>query len=251
MYASHYTIGLSSEDVVYCHLPLYHSSGGQVATCSSLLFGTKTVIRKKFSASAFWKDCVKYNVTATQYIGEICRYLLATPECPEEKQHRVRIMFGNGLRPQIWTKFVQRFNIPNIAEFYGATEGNANMINIENRVGAVGFMAVIFPRFIVDKLLPLRLIKVDKETGQPLRDAKGFCIPCETGEPGEFVGKIVRGDPVKDFQGYRDPEATKKKILTDVFQKGDLYFRSGDILLCDELGWLYFKDRAGDTFRYV
>ena len=112
-------------------------------------------------------------------------------------------------------------------------------------------MAVLFPRFIVDKLLPLRLIKVDKETGQPLRDAQtGFCIPCDTGEPGEFVGKIVRGDPVKDFQGYRDPEATKKKILSDVFQKGDLYFRSGDILLCDELGWLYFKDRAGDTFRY-
>ena len=63
MYASHYTIGLSAEDVIYCHLPLYHSSGGQVATASSLLFGAKTIIRKKFSASAFWKDCVKYRVT--------------------------------------------------------------------------------------------------------------------------------------------------------------------------------------------
>ena len=133
----------------------------------------------------------------------------------------------------------------------GATEGNANMINIENRVGAVGFGAVLFPDFLVDRLLPLKLIKVDKQTGDPLRDANGFCIRCGPHEPGEFIGKIVRGDPVKDFQGYRDPQATKKKILADVFQKGDLYFRSGDILTSDEFGWLYFKDRAGDTFRYA
>ena len=134
----------------------------------------------------------------------------------------------------------------------GATEGNANMINIENRIGAVGFGAVLFPDWIVDRLLPLKLIKVDKQTGQPLRDpGTGYCIPCQPNEPGEFIGKIVRGDPVKDFQGYRDPQATKKKVLSDVFQKGDLYFRSGDILTSDEFGWLYFKDRAGDTFRYA
>lgn len=175
-------------------------------------------------------------------------------------------MFGNGLRPQIWTQFVQRFNIPNIAEFCksllvklhfwgffldGSTEGNSNICNIENKVGAVGFSAVLFPDFIVDKLLPLKLIKVDKATGDPIRDTNGFCIPCGPGEPGEFIGKIVRGDPVKDFQGYRDPEATKKKVLTNVFRQGDLYFRSGDILVMDELGWLYFKDRSGDTFRFV
>ncbi len=100
-----------------------------------------------------------------------------------------------------------------------------------------------------DKLLPLKLIRLDKATGEPLRDDQGFCLPCPPGEPGEFIGKIVRGDPVKDFQGYRDPEATKKKILADVFRKGDLYFRSGDILVMDELGWLYFRDRSGDTYR--
>jgi solute carrier family 27 fatty acid transporter 1/4 len=250
MYASHYIIGLSPDDVVYCHLPLYHSSGGQVATCSSILFGTKTVIRRKFSASAFWKDCVGFNITATQYIGECCRYLLATAPVPEERQHKVRIMFGNGLRPQIWTKFVQRFNIPRIAEFYGSTEGKSNICNIENQVGAVGFINVLFPEFIIDKLLPLKLIKVDEATGEPLRDESGFCIQCPPNEPGEFIGKVVRGDPVKDFQGYRDPEATKKKVLENVFGQGDLYFRSGDILVMDELGWLYFKDRSGDTFRW-
>ena len=68
MYASHHIIGLTPDDVVYCHLPLYHSSGGQVATCSSILFGTKTVIRRKFSASAFWKDCVGFNITVSTVI---------------------------------------------------------------------------------------------------------------------------------------------------------------------------------------
>lgn len=248
--ASIYTIGLRSDDVVYCHLPLYHSSGGQVATSAALFLGTKTVIRKKFSASNFWTDCIKYDVTATQYIGEIARYLLTAKSIPEEKMHKIRIMFGNGLRPQIWKKFVNRFNIPNIAEFYGATEGNSNIINIENRVGSVGFIGVIFPDFLIERLLPLSVIKIDEETGEPKRGPDGLCIKTDPGEPGEFIGKIVRGDPVKDFDGYKDSEATKKKILTNVFKKGDVYFRSGDILIRDELGYLYFKDRQGDTFRW-
>ncbi len=64
---------------------------------------------------------------AVQYIGEICRYLLATPEKPAERQHRIFLAYGNGLRPQIWVKFQQRFGIGRIGEFYGATEGNANI----------------------------------------------------------------------------------------------------------------------------
>lgn len=248
--AAHFTIGLRHDDVIYCHLPLYHSSGGQVATASSLFFGATTVIRKKFSATNFWKDCVKYDVTGTQYIGEIARYLLAAPSVPEERRHKLRIMFGNGLRIQIWEKFTSRFNIPAIAEFYGATEGNSNIVNIDNKVGAVGYVNVTFPPFITQRLLPLEVIKVDKETKEPLRNALGFCIKTEAGEAGEFVGKIVRGDPVKDFEGYKDKAATKKKILANVFAEGDLYFRSGDVLVKDEFGYLYFKDRYGDTFRW-
>jgi len=62
-----------------------------------------------------------------QYIGEICRYLLAQPSRQFDRQHRVRVMFGNGLRPQIWNEFKERFGIERIGEFYGATEGNANV----------------------------------------------------------------------------------------------------------------------------
>lgn len=118
-------------------------------------------------------------------------------------------------------------------------------VNYENRVGAVGFISVLFPG-----LLPMGLIKVNEETGEELRDENGFCINCKPGEPGEFVGKIVKNDPVKDFVGYTDQAATRKKMVSNVWSRGDVCFRSGDILVMDEFGWLYFKDRCGDTFRW-
>jgi acyl-CoA synthetase (AMP-forming)/AMP-acid ligase II len=68
-----------------------------------------------------------FSYQVAQYIGEICRYLMMVPVCPEEKQHKVRLMYGNGLRPQIWEAFVARFGIKQIGEFYGATEGNSNI----------------------------------------------------------------------------------------------------------------------------
>jgi len=239
-------MGLAVEqDVLYSALPMYHTAGAAVCFGNVLTEGLSLVSRRKFSAKHFWKDCTAHSVTCAQYIGEIARYLYATPECPEEKMHTVRMMFGNGLRPQIWQKFVDRFNIKQINEFYGSTEGNCSVGNFSNKVGAVGFISVLFPF-----LLPLGLVKVDEETREPLRTEDGLCIPCEFGEAGELVGRIDRGHPVRDFQGYADKEATKKKLMKDVWRKGDMCFRSGDILVMDELGWLYFKDRAGDTFRW-
>lgn len=182
---------------------------------------------------------------AGQYIGEICRYLLNMPEKPEDTQHKIRIMFGNGLRPTIWEEFEKRFAIPKICEFYGSTEGNANIINIDGKVGAVGFVSVLFP-----SVYPVALLKVDEETREIVRDSNGLCIRCKPGEPGEFIGKIVQNDPVRDFHGYADKSATKKKVVRDVFRKGDLAFLSGDILVMDDEGYLYFKDRTGDTFRW-
>ena len=158
-------------------------------------------------------------------------------------------MFGNGLRSEVWQDFVDRFNIPHIAEFYGATEGNCSLINIDNVVGACGFLPIVPPYWMVQLFLPLHLIKVDKETGEPLRNERGFCIKCEPGEPGEFVGKIVKGDPVKDYYGYKDKTATEKKTISNVFRSGDKYFRSGDYMVTDELSNLFFLDRKGDTFR--
>ncbi|XP_067217259.1 long-chain fatty acid transport protein 4 isoform X2 [Linepithema humile] len=242
--AVHFMGVLRNFDRLYTPLPLYHTAGGVMAVGQAILYGHTTVIRKKFSASAYFSDCMKYKCTVGQYIGEMCRYILAVPPKKEDKEHNVRMIFGNGLRPQIWTEYVNRFNIPKVLEFYGATEGNANIINIDNKTGAIGFISRIIP-----SVYPISIIKVNEE-GEPIRNSKGLCQVCEPDEPGVFIGKIKPNNPVRAFLGYVDEKASEKKVVYDVFTKGDSAFLSGDILVADALGYLYFKDRTGDTFRW-
>jgi len=230
--------------VFYDPLPLYHSAGGVVGIGLMMIFGATVVIRQKFSVRNFWQDCIRYDCNGAQYIGEICRYLLSAPQSPEDRSHNVEIMWGNGLRPNIWQQFTQRFGVKFIGEFYGATEGNSNVLNIDSKPGSVGFTSVLLP-FVY----PVSLIRVDEE-GELVRAKSGLCVPCKPGEAGEFIGKIVMGHPARDFQGYIDKAATNKKIIRDVFREGDMYFRSGDLLHADEFGWMYFVDRMGDTFRW-
>uniref|UniRef100_A0A3Q2QK54 Arachidonate--CoA ligase n=1 Tax=Fundulus heteroclitus TaxID=8078 RepID=A0A3Q2QK54_FUNHE len=241
----YYGFRMTSDDVLYDCLPLYHSAGNIVGVGQCLIHGMTVVIRKKFSASRFWDDCVKYNCTIVQYIGEICRYLLNQPVRDTERQHRVRMALGNGLRQSIWEEFMKRFNIPQIAEFYGATECNCSLGNFANKVGACGFNSQILP-FIY----PIRLVRVDEETMELIRGPDGVCIPCKPGEPGQLVGKIIQNDPLRRFDGYVNQSATSKKVASSVFKKGDSAYLSGDVLIMDKYGHMYFKDRTGDTFRW-
>lgn len=174
----------------------------------------------------------------------MCRYCLSTPGQQTDTTHNLRLVFGNGLRPQIWPQFVKRFNIPRIAEFYGATEGNANIVNIDNTVGAIGFVSRILPQ-----VYPISIIKADPDTGEPIRGKDGLCQTCKPNEPGVFIGKIT-SNPSRSFLGYVDKKASEKKVIRDVFKKGDAAFLSGDILSADEKGYLFFVDRTGDTFRW-
>ncbi|KAM7418825.1 hypothetical protein PAMA_016109 [Pampus argenteus] len=210
-----------------------------------LLFGLTVVIRRKFSASHFWDDCVKHKCTVIQYIGETCRYLLAQPKRPSEVHHQVRVAIGNGLRPSVWEEFVERFRIQRIGEFYGATECNCSLINIDGKVGACGFNSRILPSFY-----PIRLVRVQEENGELLRDSQGLCLPCLPGEPGMLVGRINHTDPLRRFDGYADQDSTNQKIAHNIFKMGDSAYISGDILVMDEYGYIYFRDRSGDTFRW-
>lgn len=152
---ANYLIGLKPEDVIYTAIPLYHMAGGALGTCQMLIYGSTLAIREKFSVSNFWSDCIKYKCTAAQYIGEICRYLLLQENRKLDNQHTVRIMFGNGLRPNIWREFKERFNIKKIVEFYGATEGNANVVNYRGKEGSCGFISRILPRSVVNMIYPV------------------------------------------------------------------------------------------------
>ncbi|XP_029927797.1 long-chain fatty acid transport protein 1-like [Myripristis murdjan] len=240
-----HSFGLRNDDVIYNCLPLYHSAGNIMGVGQCLLFGLTVVVRRKFSASRFWDDCVKYNCTVIQYIGEICRYLLAQPVRPSEAQHLVRVALGNGLRPSVWTEFVQRFRIRRVGEFYGATECNCSLINIDGKVGACGFNSRILPSFY-----PIRLVRVQDESTELLRDAQGLCIPCLPGEPGVLVGHINERDPLRRFDGYVDQDSTSHKISHNVLRMGDSAYISGDVMVMDEYGYMYFRDRSGDTFRW-
>lgn len=175
----------------------------------------------------------------------MARYILATSSTQYDRRHKIRMIFGNGLRPHIWQSFVRRFNIPKVGEFYGATEGNANIINNNNTIGAIGFISRIFPQ-----IYPISIIKACPDTGVPIRGVDGLCQPCAPGEAGVFIGKIIKGNPSREFLGYADETASSKKIAHDVFKKGDMAFISGDLLISDEKGYLYFVDRTGDTFRW-
>ncbi len=235
------------DDRMYDCLPLYHSVGGVVATGAVLARGGSVVIRDKFSAREFWDDVVNWDCTLFQYIGELCRYLANAPEDPREKQHRLRLCCGNGLRADIWQKFQERFAIPKILEFYAATEGNVSLYNVEGKIGAIGRV----PSFLAHRF-PLALVKSDPATQEPIRDDGGRCVRCATGEAGEAIGRIHDGaaHAAAEFEGYTDAKASQKKILRDVFERGDAWYRTGDLMRADTSGYFYFVDRIGDTFRW-
>ncbi|XP_033709789.1 long-chain fatty acid transport protein 1 isoform X3 [Tursiops truncatus] len=242
---THHSYSMQAADVLYDCLPLYHSAGNIIGVGQCLIYGLTVVLRKKFSASRFWDDCVKYNCTVVQYIGEICRYLLKQPVSEAEGRHRVRLAVGNGLRPAIWEEFTERFGVRQVGEFYGATECNCSIANMDGKVGSCGFNSRILPN-----VYPIRLVKVNEDTMELLRDAQGLCIPCQAGEPGLLVGQINQQDPLRRFDGYISESATSRKITHSVFRKGDSAYLSGDVLVMDELGYMYFRDRSGDTFRW-
>ena len=237
-------LNAKDSDRLYNVLPLYHAAGGIAALGPALIPGGSLVIRRKFSVHEFWDDCFRYRPTFFQYIGEICRYLLNAPQQRHERNHNLRAIIGNGLRPDIWEPFERRFAIPRIVEFYGATEGNVSFINYDGRHGAVGRLP-----WYARGLIGTRIVRFDIEREEPIRGRDGLCIECEPNEVGEAIGRI---DPRagRNFEGYTKSTETEKKILRDAFKRGDAWFRTGDLMKRDAQGYIFFIDRIGDTFRW-
>ena len=236
--------GAKETDRIYVTLPLYHATGGLCALGAGLLNGGSIVLRKKFSATHFWPDIVQENCTMFVYIGELCRYLANQPEHELERAHKLRMIFGNGLRPDVWNDMLDRFKVGEVLEFYGATEGNVSLFNFDGRRGAVGRI----PRYLRSKF-NIRIVKFDVEAEEPIRGTDGNCIEVKPGEVGECIGHIG-SDARSNYVGYADKAATEKKVLKDVFSKGDAWFRTGDLMRIDSDGYIYFVDRIGDTFRW-
>ncbi|KAH8682557.1 hypothetical protein BX600DRAFT_47023 [Xylariales sp. PMI_506] len=253
-------LGTRKTDIFYTAMPLYHSSATIMGHCHVLTAGATFALGKKFSTKTFWKDVRRFNATQIQYVGETLRYLLTAP--PEidpvtgenlDKKHNVRMAFGNGLRPDVWERFRERFDIEWICEFYGATEGflaTWNATRNDFASGAIGRNGALYGLLMRQRLA---VIKMDPETDTVWRDPKtGFGQRVPRGEVGELMFFIPNVGKVDDtFQGYyNNKKATEGKIVRDVLTKGDALFRSGDLVSWDPEGRLYFHDRIGDTFRW-
>ncbi|XP_057575451.1 long-chain fatty acid transport protein 5 [Hippopotamus amphibius kiboko] len=235
--------GVTADDVVYTVLPLYHTMGLVLGVLSCLELGVTCVLAPKFSASCFWDDCRQHGVTVIQYVGEVLRYLCNTPQRPEDQTHNVRLAIGSGLRAEVWETFQQRFGPIRIWEVYGSTEGNAGFVNYPGRCGAQGKIS-----WFLRVLSPFELVRYSVETEEPVRDSRGLCIPVEPGQAGLLLTQVLRHQP---FLGYRGPrEHTERKLVQNVRRPNDVYYNTGDVLAMDEEGFLYFRDRLGDTFRW-
>jgi fatty-acyl-CoA synthase len=249
MLASHAFAGIMDarpHDRMYDCLPMYHTSGGVCATGAMLAVGGTVFIREKFSAREFWDDVTRERCSLFMYIGELCRYLVNSPPHPKERAHRLRLCCGNGLRGDVWAQFQSRFGVA-ILEFYAATEGNVTLFNFEGKPGAVGRL----PWFL-KHTFPTTIVRFDLEREQPLRNSRGFCEEAAAGETGEAIGRIFDDPsmPAGRFEGYADAAETERKILRGVFEAGDAWFRTGDLMRRDADGYFYFVDRIGDTYRW-
>ena len=237
----------TERDRVYDALPMYHTNGGVCAPGIALTTGGSIFIREKFSAREFFPDMAAQGCTIFIYIGELCRYVLESPPGPADRAHKVRACVGNGLRPDIWEAFRDRFGLARIIEFYGSTEGNVAIVNYDSKPGAVGRI----PKW-AESRFAVKLARFDITRETPVRGTDGLCIECEPGEIGEALGEILNDParPTNRFEGYADKAATEKKILRDAFVPGDAWFRTGDLMKKDALGYFYFIDRIGDTYRW-
>ncbi|PQE21235.1 hypothetical protein CJF32_00006383 [Rutstroemia sp. NJR-2017a WRK4] len=239
---------IREDDRWYTCMPLYHGTGG-ITSIANLMSGITNCIGKKFSTSKFWDDIRDSRATWFTYVGETARYLLAAPPSPRDKDHNVRVMYGNGMRPDVWMKFRDRFGVAEVGEFFNSTEGMFALLNYcrgDFLATCVGHHGLLARRQMNDVYVPVR---VDETSGAVLRDPKtGFA----TREPYEKGGEILVAVPsTAAFTGYyNNPEATSKKFEKDVFKKGDLYYRTGDALRRDKDGRWFFLDRLGDTFRW-
>ena len=229
-------LNLGKDDVMYVTLPLYHATGVVVCWCGVIAGSATLAVRRKYSTSAFWKDVQKFNASAIGYVGELCRYLIDAPTTELDRAHRVTKMIGNGMRPNIWGKFKERFGVQEVLELYASSEGNVGFSNIFNFDNTVGFSPT-----------PYAIVEFDKEKNELVRDKKGHCKKVKTGEVGLLIGKITSRSP---FDGYTDPEKNKSVILKDVFTKGDSYFNTGDLVRDIGFRHAHFVDRLGDTFRW-
>ena len=215
---------LKPSDRMYTALPLYHGAGHGLCITPSIHAGSTVVLSRKFSHKTFWPEVSASDANIVQYVGEMCRYLIHAPPHALERAHKVQMAWGNGMRPDVWEVFRERFNIPVINELYAATDGLGSSFNYnqgEFGRNAIGLRGVIW--HLRNSKIEVR-VKIDVDTEEILRDENGFAMKVEVNEPGEVLHEVEQEMMTAAFAGYyKNQTASEKRWIRDVFKKGDLY----------------------------
>ncbi len=230
---------LTPNDTVYCTLPLHHAAGILVAVGGALVGGSRLALAARFRREHFWNEARRYGATVVFYAGEMCRALVDAPPDPADAHNPVRLFAGSGMRIDVWERLRTRFKV-GVLEFYASTEGNAVLANASGeKVGALG------------RPLPgateMTLVAYDFASGAFVRDEQGLLRRSGVDEVGLLLARVDRGHPMAGFDGYLDPAATEARVLRDVFDPGDRWFSTGDLMRQDADGDYWFVDRVADV----
>lgn len=232
---------LDPNDTVYAVLPLHHAAGILVAVGGAVVGGARLALASGFSPDHFWDEARRYGATVVFYAGEMCRELVDAAPHANDQHNPVRLFAGSGMRVDVWERIRTRFRA-GVLEFYASTEGNAVLANASGKkVGALG------------QPLPgatdMSIVAYDFRTESFVKDEQGYLQRCGVDRSGMLIARVDRGHPMAGFDGYLDDATTKARVLRDVFEAGDAWFLTGDLLRQDAEGTYHFVDRLADVVR--
>ncbi|NMO01212.1 AMP-binding protein [Gordonia sp. TBRC 11910] len=222
--------GLTSDDVAYNAMPLFHGNALMSAWAPVLSVGATYAMRAKFSASGFLPDIQRFRATFFNYVGRSLAYILAQPESAAEADNCLRFGWGTEASARDRAEFTRRF-ATRITESYGSSEGVCVIVRDETTPsGALG------------KPNPMLGMQVVAPDGTPCPPAR-FTADGAIANPTEAIGEIVARGGAARFEGYYDnPDATAEKI-----RDGDYW--SGDLAYVDADGVFWFAGRTNDWIR--
>ncbi|MGE7472549.1 AMP-binding protein [Bosea sp. NPDC003192] len=210
--------GAKAGDVFLLWEPLHHGAGVAVLI-AALIEPITLAMVEKFSASKFWDEVRRYDVTHIHYLGGVLPLLLKQPESPLDREHKVRMAWGGGCPIDVWRTFEERFGVV-LREGYGLSEMTTFVtINPEGRLGSCG------------RPLPFYDVALLAEDGQE--------VPA--GEAGEIA--IRPREASLAFKGYFRMEEASAALVRDG------WFSTGDLARRDEDGFLFYAGRKKDSVR--
>lgn len=234
---------LSTRDTVFTCLPMHHAMGMLVAVSGGLVGGARIAAAPRFTPSTFWEDVRRAGASVVFYSGEMMRMLLNAEPDEADGRHPVRLFAGSGLRSGDWERFAARFGSPTIHEFYASTEGPVVLVNTSSKSRhGVG-------RPVTDTA-ELAIVELADDRRSLARGTDGWARRVPAGRTGLLLGRLDSSRAFGAWDGFVDPELSSTRLLHDVFEHGDVWFSTGDLMHLDGDDF-FFDGRKSDALAGV